>query len=208
MKKTKTIVALAAAFAAVAALSACKPDSNPAPRSSSGGGSIDIYDTSHVDPQFLVTFDDIAVRTAIGREVHLTVRAYCQTEAGRHRTAAAYNAACRAKIVDRVMFHAKHEDGVSRYESFLAMGNRDIRPYNYFDEDMLKRALPRNQRLHQMNLYTVTDFRECATGERIPTMEPHRQPPEGGWPNAEQRRAAQIATPASGTVIDGQCRFP
>lgn len=191
---------LAALFMAVA-LAGCKEDGNPAPQT---GGSRPIGDISHLDMKYLVTLDDIAVRTAVGRTLKVTAQAYCQNEAGRHKTAEAYKEACRGIVAEKLMYAARHEDGMSRFESYLPMGSREIRPYNYFDEAMMLRALPVH---YKHDLYTVTDVRDCATDARTPLMDPDGPPPPGGWPDAEQRRKLQAHKPVHGRVADGSCRF-
>lgn len=200
MSKKWMSAGLAALFMAVT-LAGCKDDGAPAVKT---GGSRPIGDISHLDLQYSVTINDIAVRTAIGRELKVTVQAYCQNEAGRHKTIEAYTQACRGVIAEKLLYGARLEDGMSRFESYPPMGSREIRPYNYFDEAMMLRALPVNYR---HDLYTVTDVRDCATDMRTPTMTPDRAPPEGGWPSAEERRKLQVHKAVHGRVVDGVCRF-
>lgn len=205
----KPFIALAALFAA-AVLAGCSQETAPADGSKAAPQAgqrpaIDIHDTSHLDRRYLFTIDDLAIRTATGRELRVTARAYCQTQAGdEHRTMDAYRAACRGIIGEKLMYAARSEDGISTFETFVAMDNKDIRPYNYFDEEMLLRALPKN---YKHDLYTVTDVRDCATGAQTPRMDPYRAPPPGGWPNAEQRKALQNTAPQAGVFTGGTCSF-
>lgn len=201
-RKNKKIIGagLAALFMA-AALAGCKDEG---PHKARSGGHRAVGDISHLDRNYQVTLDDIAVRTALGREVKITAQAYCQKEVARHKTMAAYKEACRAVIADKLLYAARHEDGISRFESYLPMGNKEIRPYNYFSPDMMLRALPVH---YKYDLYTVTDIRDCQSDTRIATMSPHPPPPPGGWPDAAQRKKLQAHEAIHGKVIGGQCRF-
>ncbi|MBU0858600.1 MAG: hypothetical protein KJ667_01565, partial [Alphaproteobacteria bacterium] len=99
--KKKAALTLAALFVAAATLAGCKDDA-PAQKTTPSGG-IDIYDTSFLDRQYLITIDDMAIRTATGRELHVTTRAFCQIEEDKHRTLEAYKAACREIIGEKLL---------------------------------------------------------------------------------------------------------
>lgn len=200
----KSAAILALAFAA-ATLGGCKEEQkNPttAPATDSASAYTDI---SRLDKRYHVTFDDIAVRTAIGREVKVTVSAYCEQQAKNHpQPGDAYRAACRKAVAEKLMFGAAHEDGVSRFESYLPMGSAAIRPYNMFTEEMMLRAVLMHQ---DMDLYTVTDVHDCKTGIRTPLMDAYPQAPAGGWPDEAARKKMQSVKPVAGTVAGGVCKF-
>jgi len=206
MKQTvrKTVAALVLAFAAVA-LGGCKEEpknTTTAPATDSAAAYTDI---SRLDKRYHVTFDDIAVRTAIGREVKVTVSAYCEQTAKSHKQPdEAYRTACRKAVADKLMFGAAHEDGVSRFESYLPMGSAAIRPYNMFTEEMMLRAVLMH---HDLDLYTVTDVHDCKTGARTPLMDAYPAAPEGGWPDEAARKKLQSVKPTAGTVTAGVCKF-
>ena len=201
----KTAAALVLAFAA-ATLAGCKDENkNTTTAPAAGADSRSYTDISRLDKRYHVTFDDIAVRTATGREVKVTVSAYCEKQAASHKEPGdAYRAACRKAVADKLMYGAAHEDGVSRFESFLPMGSAEIRPYNMFTEEMMLRAVLMH---HDLDLYTVTDVHDCRTGARTPLMDPRPAPPEGGWPDAAARKKLQSVKPAAGTVVAGACKF-
>lgn len=196
--------ALVLAFAA-ATLAGCKDEPQNTTTAPATDSTTSYTDISRLDKRYHMIFDDIAVRTAIGREVKVTVSAYCELQAKDHpQPGEAYRAACRKAVADKLMYGARHEDGVSRFESYLPMGSAEIRPYNIFTEEMMLRAVLMHQ---DMDLYTVTDVHDCKTGARTPLMDAYPQPPEGGWPDAETRKKLQNAKPAAGTVVGGVCKF-
>lgn len=201
----KTAAALVLAFAAVS-LAGCKDEeknTTTAPATTTDARSY--TDISRLDKRYHVTFDDIAVRTAIGREVKVTVSAYCEKQAASHKEPGeSYRTACRKAIADKLMYGASHEDGMSRFESYLPMGSTEIRPYNVFTEEMMLRAVLMHQ---DLDLYTVTDVHDCQTGERTPLMAANPPAPAGGWPDAETRKKMQSVKPTAGTVVGGACEF-
>ncbi len=215
MKRTGAILAMA--FAA-AVLGGCKEEGRPASNAQSSPYQVPpgatpqeredaykAYIVSKLDRQFHVKFDDIAVRTATGREVRVNVSAYCDAQIGNNKTATdAYRAACRKAIGEKLMYGARHEDSISLFESYLPMGSAEIRPYNMFDEDMMLRSAAMHK---DYDMYTVTDVHDCKTGERTPLMDAYRKPPEGGWPNEEARKKSQSVKPAIGIVKEGACKF-
>jgi hypothetical protein len=217
INKAGTILAMA--FAA-AMLGGCKEDKQPGSSSRSQpqlyavppdataeerDAAYKAYIVKDLDRQFHVKFDDIAVRTATGREVRVNVSAYCSAQIGKNKTATdAYRAACRKSVGEKLMYGARHEDAISGFETYLPMGSAEIRPYNMFDEDMMLRAAAQHK---NYDIYTVTDVHDCATGERTPLMDAYRKPPEGGWPNEEARKKSQSVKPAIGIVKDGACKF-
>lgn len=215
IKKSGAILAMAFA---TAMLGGCKEESKPASVTQSSpyevppgatpeerDAAYKAYIVAKLDRQFHVKFDDIAVRTATGREVRVNVSAYCDKQIGKNKTATdAYRAACRKAVGEKLMYGARHEDGVSQFESYLPMGSTEIRPYNMFDEDMMLRAAAMHK---DYDMYTVTDVHDCKTGERTPLMEARRQPPEGGWPSEAERKKLQSVKPAIGIVKDGACKF-
>ena len=207
MKTTirKTAAVFALAFAA-ATLTGCKEDDKNTTTTPATSTDAQSYtDISRLDKRYHVTFDDIAVRTATGREVKVTVSAYCEKQATSHKQPGdAYRAACRKAIGDKLMYGAAHEDGISLFESYLPMGSAEIRPYNMFTEEMMLRAVLMH---HDLDLYTVTDVHDCKTGARTPLMDAHPQPPEGGWPDAAARKKLQSVKPMAGTVVAGACKF-
>lgn len=191
----KTRWALAgAAFMAVAGLTGCKPEQDSA-----------LYDVSGVDRQFLISFDDMAVRTATGRTLCLSGQAYCETEALKHSTAsAAYNAACRAIIGGKIAFVAAQENRLAAFETAIPLGNPAIRPYNVFDPAMLLRAVAAH---HPQNLYTITDVADCATGTRTPLMTPGGRLPPEQWMGEAERKAPPRFKAAYGRIVGGACAF-
>lgn len=196
-------LAIAALFGAAAlGLAACKdeaPEAQQAQLSDREAGR-GIYDTSHVDRDYVITLDDLAIRTATGRELHVTARAYCQTEVGEHGTLAAYKDACREIVGQKLMYGARMEHGWNRFEFYPAMDNTDIRPWASFTEDMLIRAVPRH---HKYDLYTITDIRQCADGTRVPVLRHSGTP----YPSLAERAASRTAVPAIGRFNGTQCRF-
>jgi hypothetical protein len=197
LKKTG---ALAALFIGVALLAGCKDDGAQKGNSKSA---IDIYDTSHVKRDYVITIDDLAFRTATGRELQVTARAYCQELAQDDTPMKKYKQACREIIGQKLMYAARSEDGFSRFEAYPAMDNKTIRPYNYFDEEMMLRAVPKN---YTMDLYTVTDVRICGTGRQVAPMPDPYIPHKPTMTEAEAR-AKQTVTPKIGRAAGPACTF-
>lgn len=200
---TAKITAGLAALFTVAALAGCKDDENNG-TTSRPSGSRPIGDISHLDLQYMMPFDDIAVRTATGRTLRVTGYAFCQNDVAKSRTVAAYNEACRTTTGQNMIYAAQHEDAVSRFESFLPMGSHEIRPYNYFDKDMMLRALPATGKA---DLFTVTALHDCATGAPVAPLVLSQPRADDPYPAQAARKAAQTVTPAHGRVEKGACRF-
>lgn len=197
----KTARTLGVLFMAAVALSGCKDDNKSANNNNKSG--IDIYDTSHVNRDYVITIDDLAFRTATGRELQVTARAYCQKLAEAKTPMEKYKQACREIVGQKLLYAAEHENGFNRFETYPAMANATIRPYNYFDEDMMLRAVPRH---YTMDLYTVTDVRTCGTGEQVaPMPDPHAPRTDSMTP--AEAKALQTVKPARGTADGPACRF-
>lgn len=158
-----------------------------------------------LDPQFRMVFDDIAIRTATGRELRVSAEAYCTPQIGKNRTATdAYREACRQAVGENMMYAARHEDSLSRFEVFLPMGSTEIRAYNMFTPDMMMRAAAMHPGL---NIYTVTDVVECGSGARVAPLNVRGPAPADGWPDKEARLKSQSVKPAIGKVVGGACTF-